>query len=148
VRLLASRDGGATWKSAPFLAFAFDPTDPGVLYGASNQGVAVSRQGGEWTVLSNDASVALAHTGSALLSGSCGIARSADDGLHWTAVLPCQVPVEGLPHGADVRVRRLLAHPTHPDVVWAEVTEAYNRPDGSLERVATTTTSTGARPFR
>jgi photosystem II stability/assembly factor-like uncharacterized protein len=125
--LLSTTDGGATWRSAPFKAFAFAPADPGLLYGGGDAGVSVTRDGGAtWTDLRSEPATTLAHSGRALFAGGCGVARSADDGAHWTETLPCQAPPSpSVPGGGLLLATRLVAHPTDPDVIWAEVFESF-----------------------
>lgn len=136
VHLLSTRDGGTTWRDSALKAFAFDPLDAGILYGASEQGVFAARTGEDWMRLREEPTTTVAHTGMALLAGGCGIARSADHGGQWTETLPCLAPAAyGLPAGGTLRPQRIVAHPTHPAVVWAEVSESYTREDGGTEQI-------------
>lgn len=136
IELRSSGDGGATWRSSPFEAFAFDPTDPHVLYGGSAAGVAVTRDGGAtWTGLRAEPAKTLAHSGAALFAAGCGIARSEDGGGQWTEVLHCEAPPSPhLPNGGFLLPTRLVPHPTDPDVLWAEVTESVTI-DGYIRSV-------------
>lgn len=135
VKLLTSGDGGATWRASPFRSFAFDPTDPRVVYGGSAAGVSATHDGGvTWGPVRGSPTTTLAHSGTALFAGGCGIVRSENDGLDWTEALPCNAPpAPHLPSGGLLLPQRLLAHPTDPDVVWAEVFESFTvngRPEG------------------
>ena len=111
--LLRSSDGGATWASVPIAALAgtgaydlaVDPTDPMVVWIATDKGLFVSRNGGQTVRLAIAAlcwsvSIHPAATGDVCAALPTGLMRSTDRGLTWTAV-----SLPGLP--AAARLSRL-----------------------------------------
>ncbi len=92
-RLMASADGGASWKEhrppAAVFDLAIDPRDPRRLIAATEQGLFLSRDAGaRWRPLdpSRAGLLAWGNDGVVLVDGSGAVQRSADGGRRWIRV--------------------------------------------------------------
>ncbi len=124
-RMFLSDSGGAAWRWLPAAPSGIndvilDPADPNRMTAVGSI-VATTADGGKtWRTLSGGYSpemeLAVRARGKLLYAGGCGVLRSRDDGKTWAQVLSCSSPRD---RRALQTVQKLVAEPTHPDLVFA-----------------------------
>jgi photosystem II stability/assembly factor-like uncharacterized protein len=138
VRLLATRDGGRTWRriarEVPVAAgMSFDPRNPDILYLDNDGPVWRSTDGGEtWVLLEHFPSTrALVFPAPrTMVAGACGIFRSVTAGRDrsWSEVLSCNIPD---PSGGGEEFSRILndlrQDPAAPATIYALAVEIGGR---------------------